>query len=218
MLIRPFSKDTQIDMSNSMYPSALSCHAGGETQLNDHTSTYYGFVLNGSVKITRPQQAPLECLKHMYFASPGSLSVSGDGQAVIIRRFGYRGLFQMGGPTESQGRLTYIDNCTTTLLVPPARLGDPAFNILYFPPGIRQTSHIHPSVRLGLVLSGSGHCVKPNAAPMALEPGMVFCISENEQHCFHSGEQGMSVIAYHPDSEWGPTDQSHPMLNRTYIR
>jgi len=27
----------------------------------------------------------------------------------------------------------------------------------------------------------------------------------------------MDIIAYHPDSDFGPTDIDHPMLNRTYI-
>jgi hypothetical protein len=27
----------------------------------------------------------------------------------------------------------------------------------------------------------------------------------------------MDVIAFHPDSDWGPTDGIHPMLNRTFI-
>jgi hypothetical protein len=28
----------------------------------------------------------------------------------------------------------------------------------------------------------------------------------------------MRVIAYHPDGDWGPTDENHTMLNRTYIK
>ena len=27
----------------------------------------------------------------------------------------------------------------------------------------------------------------------------------------------MDVVAFHPDSDWGPTDAAHPMLNRTYV-
>ena len=27
----------------------------------------------------------------------------------------------------------------------------------------------------------------------------------------------MDVIAYHPDSDWGPTDETHPMVNRTFV-
>lgn len=218
MFVKKLAKDASFDLSQTMYPSALTCHAGGESVFDDHASTYFGFVLKGPVRLARAHVPAIECVEKMYFSSPGPITLSGEGQAVVIRRYGYRGLFHLGGPTEPQGRLTYIDNCTTTLLIPPARLGDPAFNILVFPPGIKQTSHIHPTVRLGVVLSGDGFCVKPNSAPIPLEPGMVFYIEENEQHCFHSGQNGLSVIAYHPDSEWGPTDQSHPMLNRTYIR
>ena len=28
----------------------------------------------------------------------------------------------------------------------------------------------------------------------------------------------MDVIAYHPDSDWGPTHREHPMLNRTLVK
>jgi hypothetical protein len=31
-------------------------------------------------------------------------------------------------------------------------------------------------------------------------------------------KSSLDVIAFHPDSDWGPTDGTHPMLNRTYLR
>jgi hypothetical protein len=52
----------------------------------------------------------------------------------------------------------------------------------------------------------------------ALKPGVAFVIEPNLLHSFESGPDGLNVIAYHPDSEGGPTDESHPMLNRTYLK
>ena len=36
-------------------------------------------------------------------------------------------------------------------------------------------------------------------------------------HCFRTEDSGMCVIAYHPDSDFGPTDDEHPMINRTIV-
>lgn len=41
-------------------------------------------------------------------------------------------------------------------------------------------------------------------------------IPKNAQHSFFADEEGVSVVAYHPDSDCGPEHNNHPMLNRTY--
>lgn len=126
------------------------------------------------------------------------------------------------GWIEKQGRLSYIDGCTDSLLIYPPRLGDPSMNLLHFPPGIDQTRHLHPSIRIGCVVSGEGYSdvwedgkVQTNR----LRTGDHFCLNENELHRFRTDvDHSMTVIAWHPDGDWGPTDQNHAMLNRTYIR
>ncbi len=42
-------------------------------------------------------------------------------------------------------------------------------------------------------------------------------ISEGEVHRFKTGPEPMTIVALHPDSDWGPTDEAHPMINRTDI-
>jgi hypothetical protein len=43
-------------------------------------------------------------------------------------------------------------------------------------------------------------------------------LEESELHSFATVPgRTMEIVAYHPDSDWGPTDTDHPMLNRTYI-
>ena len=131
------------------------------------------------------------------------------------------GLMSVGGPAENEGRLKYIDGCTDSLLIPPIMLGDPCLNLLYFPPDIDQTAHTHPSDRIGIVMSGKGKCVAWQDGveeSIDLVAGMIWVIHTDGVHKFQTpyGES-MRVLAYHPDSDYGPTHQFHPMLNRTIV-
>ena len=45
----------------------------------------------------------------------------------------------------------------------------------------------------------------------------MFCLPEGDVHSFKTSTQIMDIIAYHPDSDFGPTDENHPMLNKTLI-
>jgi Cu/Ag efflux pump CusA len=48
----------------------------------------------------------------------------------------------------------------------------------------------------------------------------VATIMRNLQECEHrfiTDTHTMDVIAYHPDSDWGPTHDEHPMVNRTWV-
>lgn len=152
----------------------------------------------------------------MYFALPGPVALSGR-HAVVINRRGYVGLPAFGGPIEERGRLLYIDGCSDSLLIGPPKKGDPCLNHLHFPPGISQTMHTHPTARVGMVARGSGKCVTPTGE-LALEAGMCWYLEAGDPHCFHTAPgETMDVIAWHPDTDVGPTDESHPMVNRTYV-
>ncbi|MCC6138958.1 MAG: cupin domain-containing protein [Bdellovibrionaceae bacterium] len=203
------------DLKKSMYPCDLWGYKDKETYFNNETSTYYGFVLSGKVDI-RSGQSTVSLMQNQFFSLAGPVSLQGTAEVVLFERYGYRGLPSYGGPIESAGRLCYIDNCRTSILVHPARSGDPCLNLLTFPAETKQTMHIHPTVRLGVVVSGSGKCILKKASPISLMVGDIFVIPEGAEHCFESDE-GLSVVAFHPDTDVGATDQSHPMLNRTYI-
>ena len=159
MKIEQFASNLVLDASDSMYPTVLSTHAKGETEYTDIASTYYGIVLSGEVELARSNMPSSSLCEGMYFSATGPFKLKGTAEVVLIRRIGYRGLFTVGGPVEKQGRLVYIDNCSTSILIPPARMGEPVFNLLVFPPNIEQTMHIHPTIRMGVVLSGSGKCI-----------------------------------------------------------
>lgn len=145
---------------------------------------------------------------------------------------GYKAYRTVGGPIEAKGRLKYIDGCTDSLLIPPVKKGDPCLNHLHFPSGIDQTSHTHPSHRIGIVAKGNGLCVTP-FDDLDLNQGMIFVIKEwdgesqtlgldgklhpNGEHKFRTFSGTMDVIAFHPDSDFGAEDENHPMINRTMV-
>lgn len=143
-----------------------------------------------------------------------------ESKLFLVCKLGYK-CQNVIGWVEEQGRLCYIDGCTDSLLIYPPRLGDPSLNFLHFPAGITQTKHLHPSIRIGCVISGQGSSdiwTGEKQETIPLVAGQNFCLEENEQHRFKTTDLSMSIIAWHPDGNWGPTDHDHPMLNRTYTK
>jgi quercetin dioxygenase-like cupin family protein len=230
-LISTPTNDSLIDASATMYPSRMTALRGDSSgtpvdrpvdrEFSNPTSSFYGYVVDGSARIeTRTLDVTGQA--GTYFAMPGPVRVRSSGLTVIIERFGYRCLPLLGS-IEEQGRLAYIDGCSDSVLVAPARQGDPVLNLLHFPIGIRQSVHSHPSIRLGVVARGEGTAFGPKPGGdwhLALRPGAMFLLPAHEMHAFSTVESqsSLDVIAFHPDSDWGPTDGTHPMLNRTYLR
>jgi hypothetical protein len=46
---------------------------------------------------------------------------------------------------------------------------------------------------------------------------MIFVIPALGEHAFATSDDELTVIAYHPDSDFGPEDEDHPMINRTIV-
>jgi hypothetical protein len=225
-----YSKQDEVwlDYTNTMYPStaamydASECINGNYDQGFTYTNEYsniYGYVFSGDVLLPNGMNATAG----QYFScwSLGCREIRYSGKVAIITRIGFKGQDMVGGPLEDSGRLVYIDGCSDSLLVYPPRQGDPSLNALFFPPQVNQSYHIHPSIRLGMVISGKGYaCLKEdkiNEKEIPLTPGTLFCIEERELHRFRTDNESMVVVAFHPDGDWGPTDHNHTMLNRTYI-
>lgn len=146
----------------------------------------------------------------------GSVVVEGGGDALIVSTEGYCAPTLMGGPVEELGRLRYVDGCTATLLLPPPVRGEPCLNFMHLPPRIAQTLHTHPSLRVGLILSGSGQC-RTEEETLAFEPGTIFFIPPETPHSFESNAETLRIVIFHPDSDSGPTHSDHTMLNRTFV-
>jgi mannose-6-phosphate isomerase-like protein (cupin superfamily) len=115
------------------------------------------------------------------------------------------------------GHLSYIDGCSNTNLIDPSRNGDPCLNYLHIPNHVSQSFHTHPSIRIGIVVSGEGFCsLKTEEIP--LSSGDMFLLESHELHRFRTVDSHLSVIVFHPDSDSGPTDEGNPMKTRTYVQ
>lgn len=180
--------------------------------------THFGVVVSGEIELTYPERRRFLQAGDFFSVNGASTVTSITGKGMVTSAYGYHGLNIFGGEIEKKGRLRYIDGCTDTLLVPPVRKGEPCFNHLHFPKKIIQTPHTHPSIRTGVVYRGEGECVTPGVdAPVRLNTGSAFLIKTNTVHSFNTAFSEMDIIAFHPDSDTGVTDDDHPMVNRTMI-
>ena len=180
--------------------------------------TVFAFVSRGQVNFKSENLVcQLGAGTYLSASKKHDLEILTNSSGIIIETDHVEVLTCVGGPVESSGRLKYIDGCSDTLLISPARLGQPCLNLLHFPANTIQTMHHHPSFRFGIVISGSGISVS-DSGEIPLKTGDVFYIPENYDHKFNTSEKEMNVIAFHPDSDWGPTDEIHPMKNRTWFK
>lgn len=218
------------DNSNAEYPCIFHALVGNTTFLFKPGRSYFIFQYSGHSYISSTY--PLLKEHYAVCTEEHSYIVGDEGsQALIVESIGSKAPFLLGGPIEKEGRLKYIDGCTDSLLLSPWKYGEPCLNHLHFPKGINQTPHTHPSIRIGLVVRGNGECITP-FGNVPLEPGMLFAILPDSgrdaigtdgapypegTHSFRTFGEEMDVIAFHPDSDYGPKDEEHPMINRTIV-
>lgn len=210
-------KNGKIADLDENFPSYLSSWTEKINMVND--GTHYIMVVDGPA-ILKYNGVYYWMTSGMYASVPGECEIK-NGKGLIATRKDYKGMFNIGGPAEQEGRLKYIDGCTDSVLIHPPKIGDPCVNLLYFPPGIDQTPHTHPSIRVGTVLSGHGRChywEDGIEKTVDLVPGMIWCIHTDGVHKFSTPYGAhLRVMPYHPDSDTGPNDEDHPMLNRTMV-
>lgn len=214
--------DSQISQLNSMYPAANWMLDHQTQTLPEYTKwgSLYGYSFGDSTITIGNKIHQLE--RNQYFSlfvGNNSVIAAAVNRLFLVTRLGYKCQNTVGW-AEEKGRLSYIDGCTDSLLVYPPRQGDPSLNLLHFPSGIDQSPHTHPSIRIGCVIDGYGISdTWSNGVRLShdLVTGVNFCLEENELHRFRTSDSSMTVIAWHPDGDWGPTDHNHTMLNRTYI-
>lgn len=188
---------------------------GSQKFLMPEQQTHFGFVFKGQAELViKNRTYPLA--QGMYFTAVGKATLRTSGSVLSVSQKEHRGLFSLGGPIEAEGRLRYIDGCSDTLLIPPLVKGDACLNFLMIPSFTNQTSHTHPSFRYGIIVSGSGFCDSPTGTEQ-LDPGKVFFIPPDGPHRFRTQREPLAVIAFHPDSDFGPEDNNHPMVNKTIV-
>lgn len=227
--------------NHEKYPLNYYNVISGKGFVKKENSSVYGFVYEGRAFLSLSKEKINSTVSAgTYFSTSENFLFQGNFKAILIEVYHKKGEYTKTkfkavnhiGTVEKEGRLKYIDGCTDSLLIPPVKLGDPCFNHLHFPENIDQTSHTHPSHRIGIVAKGNGLCKTP-FGNIELKEGMIFIIKEwngksfstgidgNEYpdgtHSFQTFDEGMDVIAFHPDSDFGATDVDHPMINRTIV-
>lgn len=185
----------------------------GATQANKKNGCY--FVLSQNSKLLS------ECISAdgTFSAVLDEFSISGSALIVQVPGIKRANVISFVNPT-SPGDLSYIDGCSNSVLIGPPRNGDACLNYLYFPEGIDQAFHTHPSIRIGIVLDGSGtadYYEDGTLKHAPLKTGDSFILHRHVNHRFSTAKETMSVMVFHPDSEDGPQDEFNPMKSRTYI-
>lgn len=201
------------DNSETKITEKLNCTVrtfSGRYQ-NTSQSTKY-IIMSGELK-----SPSIAASGHIAAVINSQVDVNGSG--LEIETIGFSALeqklcvFTPGIP----GQLSYIDGCSNSNLIDPPRNGEPCLNYLFFPQQICQSFHTHPSVRIGLVLSGRGVACVGNET-YELTPGTSFVLNRHAIHRFSTTDSHMSLAVFHPDSEDGPRDEFNPMKSRTYLK
>ncbi len=210
------NRDYEFDFSTGEYPSTVRWKSQNKSLSISDEGTHFIFCTAGSVEVVYGDNNSHILKQNCYGCVSNAAIINGPGSALISSRLGYRGLNTFGGPTENMGRLRYIDGCSSTVLIAPPKKGDPCFNYLYIPAGINQTAHTHPTLRVGYILEGNG-IIKLEDKTLVLQENSFFCLPPDMLHSFHTNKESLKIVIYHPDSEVGPSDEEHPMLNRTIV-
>lgn len=201
---------------NDNYPSKLNIWNSNSLEL-DEGYTHFGFVFNESIQLKKDNRV-FDIYENMYFSVADKAQIIGLDKSIgfVVSRKNYKGFFNIGGPIENKGRYKYIDGCSDSLLISPVSFGDPCLNLLYFPENVNQTPHTHPSIRVGIIVKGEGSCIL-SGKKISLKKGQVFIINSDILHSFNTLDSDMIIVVYHPESDFGPTNNNHPMINKTII-
>lgn len=176
---------------------------------------HFGVVQTGRATLKRNRQELLIPSEH-YFRTSGPSNISG-GLGLLISMATAQERSLKIGEIPQRGYLEYKPGGRMAAICPPDVRGDPNLNMLEMDPTIRdQDDHFHPSVRVNIVITGSVTCFTHNAPPRELFPGDVIVLHPKQHHRFVAGDQGMRFVAFHPDSNYGPTRDDNPMLNNTF--
>lgn len=148
----------------------------------------------------------------------GSAQVSSQHIATVIR--GYMPENKASG-IQTKTNLPYVNGCSTKEIFPPDRLGDPTLQMLNIPPhSAEQAHHIHSTVRVAYILSGTGRSIVGMEGKIVTEdlyPGKVCILEKMCPHHFETDDDHLVVIPLHVWSSVGAMEVNHPMFNGTHM-
>lgn len=117
--------------------------------------------------------------------------------------------------------LPYVNGCSTKQVFPPDRLGDPTLQILDIPPmASEQVHHIHSTVRVVYVLSGTGRSIVGMENKTIVEDlyvGKIIILQKMCPHHFETDGEHLIVLPLHVFSSVGSLETNHPMFNGTHM-
>jgi hypothetical protein len=192
----------------------------------EHADSLFGFVLTGDIRLFDEHNFIQEITENRWFAANSVENIVVDSADVLLIEMANYKAPLATGEVEPQGRLKYIDGAFNSLLMSPPKKGDPCLNALYMAGKIDQTPHTHPSTRIGFILRGQvtvriwdkeGEDATITDE-LLLKKGDAWFMDKDTIHSFHTeASDDMCLFAFHPDSDFGPTDEEAPMINRTII-
>lgn len=117
--------------------------------------------------------------------------------------------------------LPYVNGCSTKQVFPPDRLGDPTLQLLNIPPySAEQAHHIHSTVRVAYIMSGTGRSIVGMDQEQVVEdlfPGKTCILQKMCPHHFETDGEHLIVLPLHVFSSIGRMEQNHPMFNGTHM-
>lgn len=177
-------------------------------------ATHFGFSTQGQLIVEAPH-TNVKLNDGGFFRVQGEATVSG-GRGFALSVPGARGFTQISGPFSDVPWVDYLPGGKQNCLIWPAAVSYPTLNTLKMEPRQSQENHAHDSIRINVIISGSGYCVVEGTIH-EIETGDVVIIPANESHLFQTRLQGLSFIAFHPDSDTSVfSEYRNPMILKTY--
>lgn len=200
------------------WPLKLTKLEAGESRAFDATvGTYYVMLRNASYF---SDKANFETVNAAFCVNSHFTIKCGSGSSAVVVEYAGLHLLESRYYVQDKldmGNLSYMDGGTNTTAVNPGRLGDPVVNYVYFPAGMYQTLHTHPSHRVGMVLKGNGQIELDNEEMFDINEGDCFFMQRNVLHNFITDKEPVVLFVFAPDSGTGPTDEVNPLKIRTYV-
>jgi len=117
--------------------------------------------------------------------------------------------------------LPYVNGCSTKQVFSPERLGDPTLQLLDIPPySAEQAHHIHSTVRVAYILSGTGRSIVGMGEHYVTEKlyhGKTVILQKMCPHHFETDGEHLIVLPLHVFSSVGMLENNHPMFNGTHL-
>lgn len=117
--------------------------------------------------------------------------------------------------------LPYVNGCSTKQIFSPDRLGDPTLQLLDIPPySAEQAHHIHSTVRVAYIISGTGRSIVGMDEQNVVEdlyPGKIVVLEKMCPHHFETDGEHLIVLPLHVFSSIGSSELNHPMFNGTIM-